>query len=100
MLEHLWNWLRGRGWHDWSDWTIRPRLIGTRVPWLFWHSHCRRDRCQANRKRWFPVIIPASARIPHGIDEAISVDAYLQRLRFTPPDPESLPNSRGMPTMA
>jgi hypothetical protein len=83
--------------HAWGPWALRPHLIGARVEWLRWESHC--PKCRSVRQRWFRVEIPPDARIPMGIGKAIPVERYLSRIGAVAPRPESLVDGE-MPTEA
>lgn len=76
-----------------AAWELRPPLIGQRVEWLYWQTAC--ERCAHIERRWFRVEIPAWFTLPRPGRRAIPVARYLERLRITAPDPETL--SSGVP---
>lgn len=76
--------------HAWTQWQLYPRRIGARVEWLRWEARCL--KCRRTRQRWFRVEVPADARIPMGIGNAIPVERYLSRIGAVAPRPESLSN--------
>lgn len=74
--------------HAWTEWHLRPRLIGTRVEWLRWESYC--PKCRQYRRRWFRVHVPASRRLPESGAGSLPVEKYLHRIGAVAPRPETL----------